>query len=602
MSDEEKSIEEIIAELESLEKQAKEEEQRQATQKDGELLEDLTLDETREDASSEDHLDSSIEARDGKSQYEEIFIEEPPDKSHVEIEIEELSEDISMKDGNKEKLSEEIQSDDHTLGNLSFEESAEELTLDKPIEIQTTKDADVPGLFQDVNNEGKKEEAGSSEISLETEDITLKKLSLEEPRTETTVDTSDEIVRDDESFELLSMEQDACDAASKDLSINDEFDAPLGDRPLEAREDPVFDDQAVKLSTEELHMEQMDDEKDQYLSDKKFHEEVPPGVPFAMSSGEEPPEKPSTDEMDDLPPDEPPPETKAPLRLSRVAVLMGLFLVAVVMYGILVWPKLYEYRSVKSGDVRYQVKINRITKTQQYFDAGSWHRGSIPAPMPQTARHKIEPKLTTEAEDAKAVIKETIALQNKQEEQAAVIAQGALPEKVEAKGMISEKERASEAKTTTVEEKPVGTTATATDADSSIPEQTIAPDNDGEVKEPEQQKAEQIVTAAVAAERKPQQTQGYAEQSKTKQYVIQLSSMRLEEFADDLVGVLKQKGWSAYKDIVRGKDKDPWYLVFIGGFATRGDAVTFMKNNKIENSYPGSYIRAAYLSTQAVKK
>lgn len=606
MSDEEKSIEEIIAELESLEKQAKEEEEKQASPKDDEMSEELSLEEPSEVASSEEPLVPPGEVQAEKSEYEDVFMEEPPDKPSIEIEIEELSDEISLKEGIDEKTAESTPSDEDAIGELSLEEPLKDLTLEEPLEMQASKDEDVMGGAQERIDEEKREDSGDFELSLETEDISLEELSPEEQRGEPTVDISAEVVRDDESFEILQMEQDADEVSLKEQSFDDVFNGTSEDRPSEAHEEAeaVFGDQTVKLTVDEVQMEHFADNTDLYLSGEKLHEEVPSTEPIIMSSGGEPPEKPPTDETGDIPPDEPPmppPKAKTPLRLSRVAVLLGLFLVAVVLYGIFVWPKLYEYRTVKSGDVKYQVKINRITKTQQYFDAGSWHRGSIPKQISQVARHKIEPKPDAGAEEAKAVVKESITTaQDKQEVQANVPVQATPPAKVEPQVEPQEK-GSSEVQVVTADKVPVESPAKPSEVASQIPDKTTVQSGAEEVKEPEPQKAEQTVTAVPVKEELPQ-TQEPAKTVKTKQYVIQLSTMRFEEFADELVNNLRKKGWSVYKDSVKGKDKEPWYRVFLGGFASRGSAAAFMKEKSIEKKYPGSFIRSAYLSSAAAEE
>ena len=221
--------------------------------------------------------------------------------------------------------------------------------------------------------------------------------------------------------------------------------------------------------------------------------------------------------------------------------------------------------------------------------------------MTQIARHKIEPKPASGVEEVQTIVKEPIAPLSNQAGQTNGAAQTTLNEQMETQEKAQEK-GSSEANTVTVEAKLVDIPATpSSKVPLQVQEKTSSPSDAGEVKEPEPQKVEQIVTA-VPAKRESPQTQKYVNPVKTKQYVIQLSSMRLEEFADNLLGGLKKKGWSAYKDAVRGKDKDPWYRVFLGGFATRDAAVTFMKEKNIEKRYPGSYIRSAYLSAPATEK
>lgn len=597
MSDEEKSIEEIIAELETLEKEAKEEEKKQAVQGSDEMPEELSLDEPREDVSSDE---PPVAAQAEQFEYEEIFMDESPEKSGIEIEIEELSDDISPAETVEGKPSDTIQPGESTLGELSLEENSEELSLEEPTEIEPRRNEDTFEFSLESDGEEKREETKDSEIDLETEELSLEEGLLEKEEETPTVDVSSELVEDEESFETLEMERDADEVTAKEPSFDDAFSGSDEERLSEAREDEgtVFGDQTVKLTAEEMNVEQTEDDTDIYLSDEEFSEELPAEDPLVMSSGGEPPGEPPTDEIGGFPPDEPPmPPPKAKVPLSRVAVLLSLFLVSVILYGIFVWPKLYEYRTVKSGDVKYQVKINRITKTQQYFDAGSWHRGSIPKQISQVARRKIEPKPAAGMEDAKTVVKEPITPPSTKQEPASVVAKTDPHEQTEAREKTVE-EAASEVQAVNDEEKAVETATEPSEIQSKISEKTEEPAGVEEVKKPEPEKAEKIVTATVPAEKEAAQTKKYikAEPTKTKQYVIQLSCMRFEEFADELVTTLKKKGWIAHKDSVMGKDKEPWHRVFLGGFEERGEAVTFMKEKNIKKMYPGSFVRSMYLS------
>jgi len=237
MSDEENSIEEIIAELESLENQAKDEEEKQAAPNTDEMPEELTLEEPGEHIFSEDPLSPPVEVKAEQSEYEDIFAEKPPEKPRIEIEIEEVSDEISLKEAIEKKPSDAVPSDEHVIGELSLQEHVEELSLDEPTDIHTKEDEDVIEFSQDNIDEEKREETHGSEISLETEDISLMELSSEGPREEPTVDISSDIVRDDKSFEIGSMEQDADTVTPKEPSFDDAFDGTGGDSSSEASQE-----------------------------------------------------------------------------------------------------------------------------------------------------------------------------------------------------------------------------------------------------------------------------------------------------------------------------------------------------------------------------
>jgi cell division septation protein DedD len=551
MSDEEKSIEEIIAELEGLENEAKEGEQEQVARKDEEEPVELTMEDPRMDIKRVETQLPPGEVQAEKSEFEDIFAEKPPDEPRLDI------------------------SDDRRTEELTIEEPLEGLSLEEPGVVSAKDDEGVAELTLEDSEAAKQRETGELEISLE-------EVTPEGPRDEATIDLSSKSAGEEESFEELSLEKGEDRAVVDEPSFDDVFDA-TGDGSPEAVQDEVDvrDDQTLSLTPENIPQEREAATAPGGLSDEKFHDELPSGAQPAVTSAGGPPTEPPDDEQRGLPPDEPPSrprKVRKPLQWSRVVILLGIFLVAVVLYGIFVWPTLYEYRWVKSGDIKYQVKINRITKTQHYFDAGSWHQGSVPLPMPQAARHKIEVKPAEEKVESQAAVKEPITVAKREEEPASSEAK---PPGEEAKVLPTEAK--------TVEQK----AAPPSQEPAQVAEKKEeAPGPSKEMRAEEPQKEEKVAVDVPVKE--TQQEQKVAvKPAGDGNYVIQLSSMRLEEFADELTAALKKKGWPVMQDTVMDKNSEPWYRVFVGGFATRGDAAAFMKEKNIQKAYPGSYIRSA---------
>ncbi|MBN2255949.1 MAG: SPOR domain-containing protein [Deltaproteobacteria bacterium] len=557
MSDEEKSIEEIIAELEGLEKEAKEEEQEQVARKDEEEPVELTMEEPREDIQRVETHPPLDEVQAEKSDFEDIFAEKPQDEPRLDI------------------------SDDRRTEELTLEEPLEGLSLEEPVVVPAKGDEGVAELTLEDSEAAKQRETGELEISPETDEISLEEVTPEGPRDEATIDLSSKSAGEEESFEEFSLEKGEDRAVVDEPSFDDVFDA-TGDGSPEAVQDEVDvrDDQTLSLAPEDISQERDAATAHGGLSDEKFHDELPSEAQPSVTSAGGPPTEPPDDKQGGLPPDEPPSrprKVRKPLQWSRVAILLGIFLVAIVSYGIFVWPTLYEYRWVKSGDIKYQVKINRITKTQHYFDAGSWHQGSVPLPMPKAARHKIEIKPTEEKKEAQTEVKEPTTVAKGQEEPTGGVA----------------KTPGEEAKVVPAEAKPAEQqVATPPQKPAQVAEKKEEAPVPAKEMRAEEPKKEEKVAVEVPVKETRQEQKIAVKPAGDGNYVIQLSSMRLEEFADELTAALKKKGWPVMQDTVMDKNSEPWYRVFVGGFATRPEAAAFMKEKFIQKAYPGSYIRS----------
>jgi len=74
-------------------------------------------------------------------------------------------------------------------------------------------------------------------------------------------------------------------------------------------------------------------------------------------------------------------------------------------------------------------------------------------------------------------------------------------------------------------------------------------------------------------------------------YSIQIGAFRDFENAHDLYEVLKKGGLDAYWITSRSKKRGNLYKVFVGRFVNKNEATGFLKDKKILNDHPGSFIR-----------
>ncbi len=75
-----------------------------------------------------------------------------------------------------------------------------------------------------------------------------------------------------------------------------------------------------------------------------------------------------------------------------------------------------------------------------------------------------------------------------------------------------------------------------------------------------------------------------------KPYTIQISSIRNFEIAKDFLREASVSQPDVHWDRFNSKKYGVWYRVFIGHFASRAEALRYIKEKNIRNTYPGSFI------------
>jgi flagellar motility protein MotE (MotC chaperone) len=98
--------------------------------------------------------------------------------------------------------------------------------------------------------------------------------------------------------------------------------------------------------------------------------------------------------------------------------------------------------------------------------------------------------------------------------------------------------------------------------------------------------AKKEIKIAKSKRAKPKNTQAES----LKPFAIQIKAVRGIEMATEFTKVLKDEGIDAYWSEMSAKDGGSLYRILVGRFANREEAQSYMKKNRIDINYPGSYI------------
>lgn len=559
MSDEEKSIEEIIAELESIEK------------KKGDETDSVEHDETVQmeaSAIEDEHVHSPEEPN------------EPPEKLTLEQPHDELSLEEPLEDRTPEAQPEEV-------FNAPIRE---ELVLEEAIEEISGEEPHEKLVFEELVEEGT--QAAPSEGSfaeVPREELVLDEVFEEEPQK----------VQSETIFEKAPREELVLEDPFKEKPLEKPPEGVFGEEPHEELifEKPV-EEEPLRLAPDELRVSDIREEPMFEPSSEKE---------FAAVEEERPPEGPPPDEYGDEPPDEPPlpPEASKPPRVSRMTMLLGLVLIALILVAYFVWPTMYEYKTTTIKGNTYKVRLNRLTSVKEYNVIGEWqtmppseksiYRARIKAPskVPKTAA-KTDFEKAREMALARAKAKaEEKPEANTEEKQKATLEEPKTvtvkavekqPEKVEV--TIAKKEPA-KAVTESVPREPIKATKEVTVVASIPPAKPVPPQEPAKIIPAAETKAEEPKVMVLVKKEVPKP-------EKKGEYAIQIASMRFGEFAEELVEALGNKGFDGHIDTVESKRGGVWHTVLIGHFSNKGQARTFMKEKKMTKNYPGCFIRKLY--------
>jgi len=82
-----------------------------------------------------------------------------------------------------------------------------------------------------------------------------------------------------------------------------------------------------------------------------------------------------------------------------------------------------------------------------------------------------------------------------------------------------------------------------------------------------------------------------AAQVEKKPYSVQITALRDAGRAESLTNQLKKSGWEAHIARADLKGQGVIHRVLVGHFATKEEAIRFMMDKKIKDTYPGSFIQ-----------
>ena len=355
--------------------------------------------------------------------------------------------------------------------------------------------------------------------------------------------------------ELDDMEKKAAGKKFEEQNDDSEKDVTFAEgefqQPHEKTREVKTGDESTGHSEEQGPEEQLEEVISEESFDQMFPEE---------SSGKSLSEEPGGKPPEGLPT---PPEKRVSMRVSRLAVFLGIVLVAGALSALFVYPTMYEHRSMKYGDKTYPVKINRITRSVQYYDGNEWRS----KPLTRISSYKG----SISAETSPAIVEKTPA-------KTKVVAPSNAPVKIPqvAPAVTSEETHVSGGKPLAKKE----------------PEKTA--------KVTEDTITEQKLVSRDKKRTKVDKESGVSTQEKP--YTIQISSMRSLILAEMLLKDLKKKGIDAFMHKFETRNQGIWHVLFIGHFTDGGTAATYMKEEKIKDTYPGSFVRKAPRYTPDMRK
>jgi cell division protein FtsN len=198
---------------------------------------------------------------------------------------------------------------------------------------------------------------------------------------------------------------------------------------------------------------------------------------------------------------------------------------------VLLWPSLYHYETVRLDGKDYPLRINRLTSRAQYSDGRQWLDPPLPAAaLPVTA-------LPAEPLEQAAPPPPPVA--------PFVAAPAAEPPAVATPPV----------KTVTMpREKP---------------------------------------TPGPAIETAPAADRTRAKAVPKGRYGIQVGAYPETAKAEAQANALRAKYPTARVEVIRIEGKGPWYRVLVGRFENRDDALRYLKDHRIGEAYPGSFVQTS---------
>lgn len=220
----------------------------------------------------------------------------------------------------------------------------------------------------------------------------------------------------------------------------------------------------------------------------------------------------------------------------------GAFIVVMLLLFFL-WPTLYHYEAVRMGGKDYPLRINRLTTHTQYFNGLQWIDPplGVEAPRPVPAGKALPPPPVEPTGSGN---------QNGPKSVTPPPAKGITPQTAPASLPV---EPASIV--TRTEPKPI-----------------TSPPVKRNIRTPHQPSAQRKTGAT---------------------YSIQISAYPARDRADALAKQMQAKQYAVRVEEASIRGKGQWYRVLLGQFENRGAALLYLKDHRIGEIYPGSFIQRA---------
>ncbi|MFA5075738.1 MAG: SPOR domain-containing protein, partial [Candidatus Babeliales bacterium] len=263
-------------------------------------------------------------------------------------------------------------------------------------------------------------------------------------------------------------------------------------------------------------------------------------------------------------------------KLHPWMIAPGLLIVVILPLLFFLWPTLYHYESIRLGGKDYPIRINRLTTHAQYYDGRQWLEPPFPA---ETGRHvpagmssppaSVEPGRIGSPGEPKPASPPPIKSIAPQAAPAPVPAQPARAE------VRSESKSAQPSRTKGIS-----------------PQAALSP----LPTEPAGVRSRNESRPALPAPTKRKIASPDQFGVKTKAgtpYSIQISAYPERHKADALADKMRASGFAVRVDAVSIQGKGQWYRVLLGQFEDRGAALRYLKDHRIGETYPGSFVQRA---------
>ncbi len=249
--------------------------------------------------------------------------------------------------------------------------------------------------------------------------------------------------------------------------------------------------------------------------------------------------------------DEPPPgiaKQATPYR-TRGYIVGAVVVISIALAAIFIWPTLYHYEALKTGDKVFPLRINRMTSETTYFNGQGWVSPPIVA-IDQTVRKPKLPVSSVSPEDK------------------APASQATAPQMIEKQASHPQPRKEKDVKALLPKKSAA--------AESSLNLRKSAPAAPSLQKKSVQSTASSKIKAG-----------------KGVGFSIQIKAFRNEEKAKAFIGELKMEKSEIFIEKVIDKDKISWYRVLVGHFSNKNQALKYLKGNKAFDAHPGSFVQSA---------